>query len=86
MDEKKIFNALIEIIKSFVKAEPKQLENATNETNIIKDLKVNSARLVDIIIKAEDEFDIEIDDDEADSIRTIGDAVNVVSQKMKIAS
>jgi len=86
MEEKKIFTAFIDIIKSFVKAEPEQLQNATKETRIIQDLRVNSARLVDIIIKAEDTFNIEIDDDDADTISTIGDAVHIVSQKMKAAA
>lgn len=86
MDDKTIFTKFIEIIKSYVKAEPEKLESATPETQIIQDLKVNSARLVDIIIQAEDTFDIEIDDDDADSIRTIGDAVDVVRQKLKDAA
>jgi acyl carrier protein len=47
---------------------------------------VNSARLVDIIIKSEDVFGIEINDEDADRIRTIGDAIDVVlSLKRKAA-
>ncbi|MBU0993471.1 MAG: acyl carrier protein [Proteobacteria bacterium] len=80
MEEKEIFNEIIRIIEEFVK-DNSLLKTARPETNIIKDLKVNSARLVDIIIKAEDAFDIEIDDDDADSIKTIGDAVRVVIRK-----
>jgi acyl carrier protein len=37
---------------------------------------------VDVIIKCEDVFDIEIDDDDADKIRTIKDAVEVVKNKL----
>jgi len=58
------------------------LENATKETHILDDLKVNSARLVDVIIKCEDVFDIEIDDDDADQIRTIGNAVDILQKKL----
>lgn len=86
MDEKEIFASFIEIIKSFVKADPEQLKTATKDTHIIKDLKVNSARLVDIIIKTEDTFDIEINDDDTDAIRTIGDAVTIVRQKLAAAA
>jgi len=39
------------------------------------------ARLVDVIIKCEDVFGITIEDDEADKIRTIGDAVELVKKK-----
>lgn len=80
MNEKAIYDELISIIEEFVK-DTDLLAKASFKTNIIKDLKVNSARLVDIIIKTEDTFNIEIDDDDADSIKTIGDAVAVVLRK-----
>ena len=54
----------------------------SDSTNILNDLKVNSARRVDIIIKCEDVYDISIDDDDADKIRTIGDAVAVIKDKI----
>ncbi len=81
MDEKKILDEFMNIIKIYAK-DPGLLEKATKETHILNDLKVNSARLVDIIIKCEDVFGIEIDDEDADKIRTIGDAVNVVKAKL----
>ena len=58
------------------------MEKATLDTHILDDLKVNSARLVDVIIKCEDVFGITVEDDEADKIRTIGDAVNIIKQKL----
>ncbi len=81
METQEIFNKVIEIVKEFVKDQDR-LENVKMETTIIEDLKVNSARLVDIIIQAEDTFDIEIDDDEADQIMTVGDAVSIVEKKL----
>ena len=51
------------------------------ETSLLGDLQVNSARLVDIIIDFEEEFDIEIEDSEADSVATVQDAVDMVSKK-----
>jgi len=81
MEKQEIFKKFIEIIKEYVK-DLNKLENVTMETSIIQDLKVNSARLVDIIIQSEDVFDVEIDDDDADQIKTVGDAVNIVEQKL----
>jgi len=72
---------MIEILRVYTK-DPGLLEKATMSTHIIDDLKVNSARLVDVIIKCEDEFGITIDDDEADKIRTIGDAVALLKKKL----
>jgi acyl carrier protein len=81
MDDKKIFEELVNILKLYTK-NPELLDKATNETHILNDLKVNSARLVDVVIKCEDVFGISIDDDEADKIRTIGDAVEIIKKKM----
>lgn len=81
MDDKKIFEELVNILKLYTK-NPELLDKATSETHILNDLKVNSARLVDVVIKCEDVFGISIDDDEADKIRTIGDAVEIIKKKM----
>lgn len=82
MDKEKIFNDVVSIIKDYVK-EPARLEKVDMDTSLLDDLKVNSARLVDIIIQFEDTFDIEIEDDDADNIRTIGDAVNYISDRLQ---
>src|SRR4030043_1956722 len=74
MEEKKIFEEMVNILKPYTKDQT-LLEKATMDTHILNDLKVNSARLVDVIIKCEDVHGISVDDDEADKIRTIGDAV-----------
>mgnify|MGYP001769761327 FL=1 len=81
MDDKKIFDEMVNILKTYTK-DPALLEKATLDTHILNDLKVNSARLVDVIIKCEDVFGITVDDDEADKIRTIGDAVKIIKQKL----
>jgi len=80
MSEEQITQKFMDILRGYVK-DPALLANATKETHILKDLKVNSARLVDIIIKCEDVFGTSIDDDEADRIATIGDAVQLIHQK-----
>ncbi|KQC07358.1 MAG: acyl carrier protein [Smithella sp. SDB] len=81
MEERKIFEELVNILKEYAKNQD-VLANATMDTHILNDLKVNSARLVDIIIRCEDVYGISIDDEEADVIRTIGDAVKVIKQKI----
>ncbi|MFW6011563.1 MAG: acyl carrier protein [Desulfosalsimonas sp.] len=82
MDKDQIFKDVVGIIKDYVK-DQSRLENVDMDTSILDDLKVNSARLVDIIIQFEDTFDIEIGDDDADSIRTIGDAVNYIAGRLQ---
>ncbi len=80
MEKTEITQKVIDILRGYVK-DQSLLEKATSETHIIKDLKVNSARLVDIIIKCEDVFGTTIEDDDADRITTIGDAVELIYQK-----
>jgi len=82
MEEKQVFAEMIEILRLYAK-DKTHLDQATMTTHILDDLKVNSARLVDVIIKCEDVFGITIEDEEADKIRTIGDAVGLVRKKIK---
>ncbi len=81
MEEKQILKEMIEILRLYAKDKTK-LDQAEMTTHILEDLKVNSARLVDVIIKCEDVFGITIEDDEADKIRTIGDAVHLIGRKL----
>ena len=81
MDDKKIFEEMISILKVYAKNQD-LLDKATMDTHILNDLKVSSARLVDVVIRCEDVYGITIDDDEADKIRTIGDAVRIIKQKL----
>ena len=57
-----IFAKVVEIVRPYVKNE-EALANVGDDTDILQDLKVNSARLVDVILNFEDEFDIEFPDD-----------------------
>ncbi len=81
MTREEIFAKVIEIVKPYVKNQ-EALDAVNEDTNILQDLKVNSARLVDIILNFEDEFDIEVEDEDADSVNTVGDAVGLIQQKI----
>lgn len=59
------------------------LDSINEETDFIKDLKINSANLVDIIIDAEEKYNIEIDVDSAERIHNAGSCVDVIIDKMK---
>jgi acyl carrier protein len=80
MDAATAFGKVLGIIKPFVK-NTAVVSQANDSTRIIEDLGVNSARLVDIILAFEDEFGIEVDDESADRVRTLGDAVRMIVQK-----
>ena len=80
MNEEQVMERVVEIIRPYVKAKD-AFDNISKETSILDDLKVNSARLVDIVLAFEDEFDIEIEDDDADRVKTVNDAVSLVLKK-----
>ena len=81
MTREEIFAKVVEIIRPFVKNQ-EALDSIGDSTNILKDLKVNSARLVDIILDFEDAFDIEVEDEDADAVNTVGDAVDLIAARV----
>ena len=81
MTKEEIFTKVVEIVRPFVKSK-EALGSVDENTNILQDLKVNSARLVDIILDFEDAFDIEVEDEDADAVNTVGDAVRLIAAKV----
>lgn len=81
MDRSEAFEKVMKIITPFSK-NPSAMSAASDSTRILEDLGVNSARLVDIILAFEDEFGIQVDDESADRVRTLGDAVQMIVQKL----
>jgi acyl carrier protein len=77
MDRAYVFEQVVAILKPFVK-NPSALATVGDETAILGDLKVNSARVVELIIRLQQKFAIDVSDEEADRVHTIGDAVNLV--------
>jgi len=54
----------------------------TMETSLMKDLEADSLDAVEIIMAIEDEFDIEIPDEDAEKFQNIGDIVKYVEEKI----
>ncbi len=50
----------------------------TMESNIAEDLGADSLDVVDLIMSIEDEFEIEVPDDQIEGIKTVGDVVNYI--------
>ena len=55
-------------------------ETITPETNIYDDLGADSLDVVDLLMSIEDEFGVEIPDEEVENLHTIGDFVNYISK------
>lgn len=52
----------------------------TMEASFVDDLGADSLDIVELIMGLETEFDIEIPDEEAEKIATVGDAVNYIKE------
>ena len=52
----------------------------TKDTNLMKDLEADSLDAVEIIMAIEEEFDIEIPDEEAEKFQLVGDLVRYVEE------
>ncbi|MFB6466607.1 acyl carrier protein [Cytobacillus sp. Hz8] len=53
----------------------------TLEASFKDDLGADSLDVVELVMELEDEFDMEISDDDAEKISTVGDAVNYINSK-----
>lgn len=56
--------------------------NITMESSFINDLEADSLDLVQLLMAFEDEYDMEISDEEAEEISTVGDAVNYIKENL----
>ena len=70
-----IFDRIKEIIVEQLGVEP---DIVTMEASFIDDLDADSLDIVELIMALEEEFDMEIPDEEAEKISTVGDVINYI--------
>lgn len=57
-------------------------DEVTEGASFIDDLGADSLDVVDLVIGFEDEFEVQIPDDDAEQIRTVGAAVKYIDEKL----
>jgi len=57
-------------------------DKINDEANFEEDLDVDSLGVVELLMALEDEFDVKIPDEEAESIVTVGQAIDMVQGKL----
>jgi acyl carrier protein len=80
MDRQTILEELKKVLAPYT-VNKEALESINDQTNLVKDLKINSANLVDIIIDAESKYNIEIDMDSAEKMNIVGSCIDVILEK-----
>jgi len=69
------FEKIKEIVADRLGADPADI---TLESSFIDDLGADSLDIVELIMALEEEFDLQIPEEDAEKIATVGDAVNYV--------
>lgn len=56
-------------------------DEVTMDASFVDDLGADSLDLVELVMAFEEAFDMEIPDDDAEKIRTVGDAINYIQER-----
>lgn len=70
-----VFEKIKQIIADQLGADADEI---TMDSTFIEDLGADSLDVVELVMAMEDEFDMEIDEDEAENISTVGDVVEYI--------
>ncbi len=58
-------------------------DEVTPEASFVDDLGADSLDIVELVMAFEEEFDLEIPDEDAEKIQTVGDAVDYIKQRVE---
>lgn len=72
---------LKEIVMDRLNAEEEQIKP---EASFVEDLGADSLDIVELIMGIEEEFDIEIPDEDAEKLITVGEAMNYIKAKLGV--
>jgi acyl carrier protein len=56
-------------------------EKVTEQASFVEDLGADSLDTVELVMAFEEEFDVEIPDEDAEKMRTVGEAINYLKSK-----
>ncbi|MFC1225407.1 acyl carrier protein [Pedobacter sp. BG31] len=82
MNREEIIETLKTIIEPYSE-DAAALADIDENTDFIKDLKINSANLVDIVLDVEEKFNIEIDNDSMAKMLTVKATTEIIAQKLE---
>lgn len=75
--EEDVYSKLKEIIVEQLAVDP---DEVSMEASFIDDLNADSLDLVELIMEIEEKFGIQVPDDAAEKIKTVGDAVSYIQE------
>lgn len=81
MTSEEIFNLLEPIITTYL-PEDVAAKEINRNSDLTRELNINSAHLVDIILDIEDVFNIEFKNEDMEKLRNVNDAISLIQQKI----
>lgn len=81
MNREEIIEKLKSIVKPYVKDE-EGFKHINEDSDFLKDLKINSANLIDVILDIETAFDIVIDNASMEKMLTVKSAIDIITTKL----
>ncbi|MFV0560478.1 MAG: acyl carrier protein [Enterococcus sp.] len=80
MTREEVFNKVSKIISNHFDVDA---DKVTENLSITDDLKADSISIMEFVLELEDEFGTEISDEDAEQIKTVGDAVTHITDYLK---
>lgn len=81
MTSEEIYTKLEPIIRTYLPDDVAATEINRN-SDLTRELNINSAHLVDIVLDIEDAFDIEFKNEDMENLRSITDAISLIQLKI----
>jgi len=81
MNREETIEKLKGIVKPYIQNQ-EAFDSLTESTDFIKDLQINSANLVDVILDIEEEFDIVIDNESMEQMVDVKSAMEIIETKL----
>src|SRR5438445_7524839 len=80
MAEKSIEEKVKDIIVEQLGVNPEQV---TPQASFIEDLGADSLDIVELVMAFEEEFSVEVPDEDAEKLQTVGDVINYIKERAK---
>ncbi|MCG2461302.1 phosphopantetheine-binding protein [Flavobacteriaceae bacterium F89] len=81
MDKTEKLEKLKDIIRVYL-PEDVSPEEITTESTFVGQLNINSAHMVDIVLDVEDAYDIVLENEDLENMRSVDDALRIIENKM----
>jgi len=83
ISDEEIEQKVIQIVSEQMSVDKNEI---TRQTSFVNDLNADSLDTVELVMELEDEFDMTIPDDQAEKLRTVGEAIDYIKKQLSVKS